>query len=436
MRGDIIEKRYPGGELQRTLVLRLDDFASLSFFSPGPGDALEDYARIYRDFLVPACPQIFGRMLLFGMPRDDTGGQDTPDLLKAAGLLRKGLRLGKSGPVFRTEEARTLFEALDTAGLTRIASGKLPFTKIVPVGRESGLMSRRAADTAMLVNASFFILDAFDCATKYDIVGTPFGLSVRDGTILSAPLYGREALIVRRDGRVSVEVPRLEDLTLRIGDSTFSPGRSAALFTRPAYGKTPPGKGFDHVIAGSRVVDILPAGGTEVPASGFVLRTDLRVGEPGGPVHFRGMEDVVFAVQAGNSLVKNGIVTERFLSPFWNIRRPWRERPYPPSLYPLDYENARAARIALGADAQGRPLLLWAEGAAKFGHVPGKDSCGASLREFAEICLEAGMVNGVNLDGGGSAQVLLNGSRPLMISDRDPDGKEHERPVPLCLRVR
>ena len=82
-------------------------------------------------------------------------------------------------------------------------------------------------------------------------------------------------------------------------------------------------------------------------------------------------------------------------------------------------------------------MLLWAEGAAKLGHIPGVDSCGATLAEMAQICMELGMVNAVNLDGGGSAQILLHGHRELCISDRNGDDhSESERPVPMGLCVK
>ena len=132
--------------------------------------------------------------------------------------------------------------------------------------------------------------------------------------------------------------------------------------------------------------------------------------------------------------MKDGVKTDRFVSKFYDIHRPWRT-PFPPCLYPLDYDRARAARIAVGADEDGKPMILWAEGAAKIGYRPGKGSCGASLAEFAAICEKTGMRNGVNLDGGGSAEILLNGVRTLAISDRDEAGAETERFVPLGLAV-
>ena len=51
--------------------------------------------------------------------------------------------------------------------------------------------------------------------------------------------------------------------------------------------------------------------------------------------------------------------------------------------------------------------------------------------------MDAGIVNGINLDGGGSAQILVENGRSLLISDRNRNGlSEMERAVPLGLIVR
>jgi exopolysaccharide biosynthesis protein len=106
---------------------------------------------------------------------------------------------------------------------------------------------------------------------------------------------------------------------------------------------------------------------------------------------------------------------------------------FPPTVYPLDFNTGRAARIALGTNNEGKPILLWAEGASKVRHVPGAGSSGASLLELARFCEEEGYGNIVNLDGGGSAQILIDGKRQLKISDRHPSDEEAERPVPRVL---
>ncbi len=173
-----------------------------------------------------------------------------------------------------------------------------------------------------------------------------------------------------------------------------------------------------------------------MPASGSVLRSpDLYGISVGDEVVYYGMEDVSFGIQAGSSLLRDGVRSGGFLSPFYDIRKLQRTA-FPPSLYPLNYDKDRAARIALGADKEGLPMLLWAEGAPKIGYQKGQTSCGASLSEMEEYCQDAGMVNAVNLDGGGSAQIICEGRRELELSDRKEDGSEMERAVPLGLIVR
>ena len=82
-------------------------------------------------------------------------------------------------------------------------------------------------------------------------------------------------------------------------------------------------------------------------------------------------------------------------------------------------------------------MLFWAEGAGKIKYIPGEDSTGASLKEMAEIAEDLGMFQAVNLDGGGSAQILLKNKRGLRISDRKKeDNSDAERLVPMGLIVR
>ena len=441
--------RTPDGETERLQIVRIPDWKSLDFFHPQPvRDPLSGILRIYRQFLVPACPWIFGQMALLGLP----GGENEPAaerqalsasgihdedpedaLFRAADCLQEGLRLRKGKAFFRTDEAEALWQRLGKEGLVKTVSGKLPFTKIIPVSGKMGLLSESEPQAALKVNASFFIFDPFDCATLYDSVGTPFGLCVKDGRILSPPLYGREALLVCRDGRVRVEKPLLKDLTLEIRGKLFRAGRNAELVTRPDFGRTAAGSGPEVMITGRKVRAVNLIGGLEIPAGGFVLRSpDLCGISPGDEVSYHGLEEISFGIQVGSSLLKDGVPSGGFLSPFYNVRS-LKRTAYPPSLYPLDYQKARAARIALGADKEGSPLLLWAEGAPKTGYRKGKTSCGASLSEMEEYCVAAGFVNAVNLDGGGSAQILLSGRRSLEISDRTESGEELERAVPTGL---
>ncbi|MBQ5758011.1 MAG: phosphodiester glycosidase family protein [Clostridia bacterium] len=440
---------YPleDGEIQRVQIVRLNGWSPLDFLSPDASDSVfSQIVSLYRQFIVPVMPWIFGRMILFslpeGVPVPDmpgmTGRVETDDRLTKAAFLLNQYAVVRNAKIYAKEKhVRTFVEDLDRSGSIGVVCGKLPFTKIIPVGGKLGFLSETEKSAAFKCNAPFFIMDSFDCATPFDHVGTPVGLMVKNGVILNPPLYRREALLVRHDGTSSVEIPDIRTLEIGLGGKKYLHGRNAELYTRPFCRRTKHGRGWDTVIIGNRVAGVCARGYTPVPASGFVMRTPERIASPGETAVFYGMEDIQFGIQTGNSTVVNGTRTESFVSSFYNIRDPRQRVPYPPSLYPHRYEQDHAARMALGSDENGNPVVIWAEGAAKIGHEPGKDSRGATLLEMSHYCMDAGIVNGINLDGGGSAQILVENGRSLLISDRNRNGlSEMERAVPLGLIVR
>lgn len=498
MYSEMKEYSYPNGEIQRVQVVRWDDWSQLDFLRPSYSLAsLECFYDIYRNFLVPACPWIFGQMVMVQVPEDMdavwgsiktydddwhknySGVVDTLTVITM--MLKKGVHLVGGKPRFLTEEASALWRELEKRNCIRIVRGKLPHTQIIPVGNKCGYLSGAgcfavAEDSVeangsshmedsvkpdqLRVNSSFFIMDPIDCATVYDQIGAVIGLCVKDGEVLNPPMYDREALLVSQDGRVSIRNVSIRELDIEIGGKKYRHGENATIYTRPEKKKLCLRTGgiIAVIIVGNRVVDVKSKGVVEIPASGFVMCVkkelirdisgkDIATDRPhdlsrdsdissGDTVIYHGLEDIQFGIQVGNSVIREGVKTQGFISRFYNIYH-LEPVPFPPSLYPMDYEKARTARIALGADQYGKPMLFWAEGAAKFGYVPGEGSCGASLSEMAEIASDIGMVNGVNLDGGGSAQILLNGERSLMISDRKKeDHSEAERLIPLGLVVR
>lgn len=437
---------YPNGEIQRVQLVRQESWSNLDFLPLSYGDgALECFAHIYRKFLVPAQPWLFGNMVMFRIPDDmdvpfsfktAKYGAVADKLTAAAAAMEKHARIVGKKPVFSDTQVKVFWDALVRRNCLQVISGKLPVTTFIPVDNLSGYLSQTETAAAMKANANFFIMDRFDCSTLYDHVGTPLGLCVKDGTVLNPPLFEREALLVKMDGSVSVRQPRLEDMKIEINGVCYETGKNAVIYSRPDRNKTPSAKGQKLVIIGTRVAAVHSGSRIPIPTSGFVLCPKVPCAvKPGDTVIYRGMENIRFGIQVGNSILRGGEKTEGFISRFYNIRALERV-PFPPSLYPLDFHKARAARIVLGADQEGRPMILWAEGAGKLNYTPGRDSCGASLSELGDICSEMGMVNAVNLDGGGSAQILLHNRRTLLISDRNPDNSEAERPVPLGLIVR
>ncbi|MBQ7915638.1 MAG: phosphodiester glycosidase family protein [Firmicutes bacterium] len=436
----------PDGAIQRVQVVRLENWQDLDFMPMQYDDqALACFANVYRRYLVPGCPWIFGKLVMFHIPDDyelqlpkhtDKYGWIGDKHTQAAAAIEKNVKFVKGKPVFKDQETEKFWHDLEERGCLHVISGKLPFTQAIPVGECPGYMSRNEIQAALKVNTSFFIMDPIDCATVFDHVGTPIGLCVKNGAILNPPMFDREALLVNKEGQVTIGCPCIQDLNIHIGNHIFKAGKNAVLYTRPEGAKTPSDKRKKIVIVGQRVVAVKESGSVKIPASGFVLCPHENCSvAPGDTVSYDGLEDVLFGIQVGNSIMRDGKKTESFRSGFYNIKKLERV-PYPPSLYPMDFDHARAARMAIGADRDGKPVIFWAEGASKIKYVPGVDSTGASLKEMAEIAEDLGLVQCVNLDGGGSAQILLNNQRSLKISDRAPDNSETERPVPMGLMVR
>lgn len=466
MKSEVKVYERGNGEIQRVQVVRWDDWSQLDFLWLKQESvqqqvaALKCFRDIYYNFLVPTMPWVFPQMVMFALPDDDDMydclvacakagmhveeagvwyksekyGNVSDPLTIASIILEEGVKLKKGQPEFLNENAKRLYQELEARDCVHIVCGKLPSTQIIPVGKYAGYLSQ--TEGKMKVNANFFIMDPFDCATIYDQVGTPFGLCIKDGVIENPPLYHREALLVEQEGASYISQKDIHELIVGVNDKTYISGKNAVIYTRPKYKKTPDDNRVKVVIVGRQVVAVKRSGSVPVPASGFVL--SIKGGKilPGDEVTYHGLKDVQFGIQVGNSIIRKGVKTEKFISQFYNIKK-LQKVPYPPSLYPMDFEGARAARIALGADIDAKPVLFWAEGKGKVKYVPGEDSVGASLSEMAEIAEDLDLRNAVNLDGGGSAQILLDGVRNLHISDRNvEDNTDAERLVPLGLIIR
>lgn len=87
-------------------------------------------------------------------------------------------------------------------------------------------------------------------------------------------------------------------------------------------------------------------------------------------------------------------------------------------------ENDRHPRTAMGYTAEGKLIILAVEG-----RNPGVAE-GASLHHLAEMLVQLSCSEGLNLDGGGSSCLLINGKETIKPSD-----KEGQRPVPAVFMI-
>lgn len=435
---------YENGEIQKVQCVKADSFEQLDFFSPRYDETsfLRLY-HLYRDYIIRKYERLLGTVVLFHLPsdikipfpdEDETHGKIFDPLAIVTADFRKNIFLAKGEIAFRSRTSEDFYRLLKGRGALHTVRGKRNYLSILPVSHRTGFLSAENKN-AVAVNGSFFLMDMLDCMSIFDHVGIPFGLKLKDGIILSPPLFNREALLVAKDGSVKIEKPSLENITVEIDGISYRHGENALFYARPRYRKTPSG-GFDIIVVENRIVSIRKGGNSIIPTAGFIVHLKKEIEVRDHEVHYSGLEEYGFGIQVGNSAIVEGRKTKKFLSPFFSFFTP-SQIIFPPSIYPLNYRRDRAPRIVLGANREARPILLWFEGAGKFGYEAGKESCGASLAEAAAIAEKLGLYNGVHLDGGGSAQILYEQKRLLKLSDRDPaDFSQVERAIPSALCIR
>ena len=102
-----------------------------------------------------------------------------------------------------------------------------------------------------------------------------------------------------------------------------------------------------------------------------------------------------------------------------------------PTDYPDDIDRSRAGRMGLGVDAAGRVIAVAVPGTERGTHRSDADSAGATLTELAEFLEQAGAVDAINLDGGGSTQLYYRGGLATPPGNRyGIPGVQFERMVP------
>ena len=445
MRSELFTFEHEDGGIQRVQRVSLDSWTALDFLKPIPSpQAFTKLCDLYGNYIVRRYSKLFGRVILFRLPEDVAVncpmedrqyGTVTDRLGCAAILFKRGIRNKKGKTVFLSEAAENLYNTLRDRGDLFTAKGERDSVMILPVDDTSGFLTESFKEAKLKANASFFVMDPTDCSTVYDAVGTPFGLCVKDEKVMSPPMFGREALLVDGKGRVSIRRVSLEEILVEIGGKEYIHGENAILCDRPRMRRSPKG-GTDIVVRGNRIIAWRDGGNCQIPSGGFIVHLDQRIkhGEI-GDVSFGDMDGVSFGIQVGNSVIVDGKKTEGFISPFFSISKVWKPM-FPPTLYRLNGKKYRAPRMVLGADEKEQPVLIWLEGAGKFGYKEGEDSTGATLEETADICEKLGIKNAIHLDGGGSAQILIDGQRELCLSDRDPESfAEQERAVARGLFV-
>jgi len=447
MRNRIVTEQHESGEIQRYQIVEGFDWNKVDFLFPTfDKKSISEIARLYSTNILPKNPALHGFIAFFhvpeGMdvdcPREHKEGRSFVKNVAASIYLNEQVRQGKirweGSLIVEDEKASKIISLLEENNLIKTVKGESSEVRFVPINAKMGFLSRQDQEPC-IVNAHFFLMDPTDLDSPYCQLGTPYGLALKDGVIMMPPLNHRPVLLVDTQGRTTVKHMELTSLAVELDGVHYIHNRNAVLYSRPEQRQTPKHGGTDVIITEDRVIAIKRGGGTTIPMAGFVLSVDSLPDIEDTKVTYHGLEEYIFGIQVGPSMMEDHKMIGSLTCPFYSKERD--KVPFPSTVYPLPFETARAARIAVGTNAEGEAVLIWGEGAGKLKYKPKCDSTGCSLLELAKFCALQGYDYILNLDGGGSAQILLEGVRHMQISDRyDPSDLEAERPVPSALVLR
>lgn len=265
--------------------------------------------------------------------------------------------------------------------------------------------------------------------------GEPIGALTIGGKVLSEPVNNRAALAVFDDGKqiraavthltVTAEL-RADGKAIRAVNGFNRPREKDELvvFT-PEFHRTTltAADGVEFLVEKNRVTKLADgAGSSQIPANGIVLSAAgtsrewaLKHLRQGSRVELKtdAKAELVLSFQpdfilgAGPQLLAAG--QKVFVA---------EASRYSDSLY-----RQRHPRTAIGWTTEGKLILVTVDGRQKF-------SVGMTMAELADLMLELGCVEAMNLDGGGSSTMVVN--RKIVNHPSDATG---ERPVSDALLV-
>ncbi len=254
------------------------------------------------------------------------------------------------------------------------------------------------------INGGYFVMEN----------GKPIDLLVIDGKVLALPERFRGFFGIRRNGKPVFIQPSVE-MTVSAGGARAwyvhrlnEPPQSGqiAVFT-PEYGAatgTKPDRKEAAVSGG--VITSFHNGNSPIPADGFVLSTDaaqsflfdsLRIGDTlkKSVASYPDISDVAYGMTAGPMLIRGGITQKSLIEDF---------------AVTSSIVSKRNPRTAVGLTKNNHLIFVVVEGRSA-------RSAGMSLDELARLMRALGAVDAINLDGGGSSEIVVKDKIVNELSD-------------------
>lgn len=356
------------------------------------------------------------------------------------------------------EELLDRLEVLDPE-LVPMGDGKFGVVRYLPAFPVSRLV-QSSSNILAAINAGYFLNFPEEYEDGISALHQPLGGHAIEGRLVAPPWVARPGILHLKSGKTISRIFGPSDLELCIEGLQPVP-LTQGILEGPAHGKvwrffdsesfSPPPDAIAVSFTGSLLVAIEPARADMKPPRGGATvwllgdhareamkpnaasRISLRLTpQPEG--------EVDWMVSAGPFLVRNGgsiSADAMFLAENAGEFRPLGPAP---TRFPFDAEKTRAPRTAMGSTSSGGFKLVVVDG-----RRSGEHSCGLTLDGLAKLMQWVGCESAINLDGGGSSVMGIEGtSHAEALSENSPhsivnipsDDGGRERIVPIFLTVK
>ena len=269
-------------------------------------------------------------------------------------------------------------------------------------------------------------------------IGSPLGLVMSGGKVLSPPLFNKPALLISTDGGMDIRrINCRKGITVSAGGSRISflpegynnraPEADAVCYYDLLYSEDfIPGDGRICIRLSGCVIKEIIRTGEDVPVVpvGLVLsfpsdRFPVEFDEPEKKLNIRmnGWQEVSSAIEAGPMLVQEGEVCLDMETEGWKSSNSIKTQ-----AARLDFTDMRGPKIAVGLDGAGDLAVLTINGRIR-------ESVGATHGDMADLLISRGIQKAMGFDPGGSSTLVVDG-KVLTISPYNSSFEEDVLSLP------
>ncbi|MGB9612753.1 MAG: phosphodiester glycosidase family protein [Candidatus Margulisiibacteriota bacterium] len=253
--------------------------------------------------------------------------------------------------------------------------------------------------------------------TYFAYTGKPLGTLLIDREIVATPIYDRTAFIISEEQQAFIDNILIDCYFLTPNGVRYTitgvnqgRGKEAVIMYTPVWGEKTEtnNEGIEIVVVNSLVKEI-KLGNSTIPKDGYVISfsgpasqfvaENVKVGDRIDP-HIKiypyatTPKGILHLISGGPRLVKNGIA---YVSKYEEKFKP-------------DIAQGRAARTAVGITKDGKVLLVTVDGLPRDKKARSEiSSIGMTLEELSELMISLGAVEAMNLDGGSSTTMWIDG---------------------------